>query len=154
MSTMSIPHLVSLLQAENTLRDTLATETSQLRADLAHAQQALADSSPLTRDMLIEVGMKIAEAKRELCDNWPDTHEKQMVYEGYTVDRKTTLSPVVHMANDLARATRDNERRPWTYKWHNPTLKKLIQAGTIPADLATLEEKYHLAITPPKEEED
>lgn len=129
------PHLAKMVAIKEAMEKDIATDA----ATLAEFQE---------REKYI---------REQLLESWdtflPDDKQFTDDATGITVTRKVRQSPYVHDTKGLmALAVTFDELPVKKVTWNNPSLKALIKAGVIKSELATLQEKFELAITFPKEE--
>jgi len=105
--------------------------------------------------LLSDIQDRDKEIREFLLEEWPEDVEKQYKddHTGLKITRKTRQTPEVHdLKAMLAQAVTFDELPVKKVTWNNTALKALISAGVVKPEVATLKDKFELAITFPKEE--
>ena len=144
----------------------IKAETERLKDEIAKIQVPYLEKiatlkQEMEKDLAVDAGLLADYQEREksirefLLVEWPEDIEKQYLDDetGLKITRKVRQSPEVHDLKALmAQAVTFDVLPVKKVTWNNTALKALISAGVVKPEVATLKEKFELAITFPKVE--
>ena len=149
-----LERLLELTQQKDVLDNERIEKVSALKLQIVNIQAEIDSLEEPFKNNIKILKDAIGEIKQGLIDNWNPEWEKQHKDEdtGITITRKTRQTPEIYDLKALMAQVVTFDKMPVKeVKWVNKDLKALISAGIVKPEVATLKEKYELAVTFPKD---
>lgn len=141
-------------------KEKLEAQLSELQNPVKEKIKALQEKMKLDTQGLttsLEIRQKkLANLQSEICSEWPESSERQVVVGDKTITIKTITKPDIKDEDSLLRliiqTVLPGNPLPFKVNWDKKLTVGLINAGVVHEDYAVLKHENHLAVGEVKEE--